>query len=372
MVARGLETGKGKGKAPLPPPQSAKEVAKMRRVKAEKDRLQRAEDKRSALARIEEARQKESRERAFVARLSTLTSCELEDVPWDTASMHVRVKGGREQGESGVHIVEFGNGSAICLRNVWVTEIVAEKTAAAMNVKIANMRIVKPSDFEYASISAMRGRLCGASFGHFHSRGPIMVLQFVPGCDLSCVQSELSHAFFHGLGRICALDVLLNNMDRVPLPVWDNLGNLTNVMIDTEGCPVGIDQQVNLISDSRGMESYIARVRNLVQLVVTSSAVDDFDAARLAVQHLTTPLRRALCGFEVSETMAKVFVQGLGEGLEDAAKSWATGFLERSLTDAEHVAENVSTQDAAASEPRAYADFVRRVVGEIVSVLHIS
>jgi len=289
--------------------------------------------------------------------------------------MHVRVKGGREQGVSGVHVVEFGNRSAVCLRHVMITEIVADRVADAMNVRIAKMRIVKPSDPEYEDISSMSGRLGRLSWSS-HIKEPIVVLQFVPGFNLSCAQLKPSQALFHGLGRICALDVLLNNMDRVPLPLWDNFGNLTNVMIDDEDCPVGIDQQVNPISNSTGMESYIVRVGKLVQLVVTASAADCSDDERLAVQQLMAPFRSHLaccmCGFEVSESMAIFFVQGIAEGLDDAAQSWKTGSLERSLMDAERMAENVCTQPGAAEEVQRHADFVRRVVREVSSILQAS
>jgi len=365
-------SSKGKGKGKPPPPPSSEEDAEMRRAKAERDRIQRAEEKRRALAQIEEAREKEARERALVARLPTLTSCDVNAVPWDTALMHVRVKGGREQGVSGVDIVEFANGSAICLRKVMITEIVADRVAAAMDVNIAKMRIVKPSDREYDDISALRSRLRFK----LYVKEPIMILAFVPGSDLSAAWSEPSQELFHGLGRLCALDMLLNNMDRVPFPLWDNLGNLSNVMRDHEGCPVGIDQQVNPISEHTGLEAYVARLCRLVKLVVAAcSAVDCCDAQKEAVQDMTAPLRRrlacAMCGFEVSEAMALALVQGIGEGLEDAAKSWRSGCLQRALMEAEHMAEDVCEQVNGATEARMYTDFVRRVVGEVVSVLPV-
>jgi len=365
LSSRGKGKGKGKG---LPSSFQKPELSQ-----AERDKIQ--EEKRSALARIEEAREREGRERACFARLPTMTSCALNNVPWETASMHVRVKGGREQGVSGVHVVEFGNGSAVCLRHVMITEIVADRVADAMNVRIANMRIVKPSDLEYEDISSMTSRLGRLSWSS-RSKEPIMVLQFVPGFNLSCAQFKPSQELFHGLGRICALDVLLNNMDRVPLPLWDNFGNLTNVMINEEDCPVGIDQQVNPISNITGMESYIARVGRLVQLVVTALAADSSDDGRLAVQQIIAPFRRQLacctCELEVSESVANCFVQGIAEGLGDAVQSWKTGSLERSLMDAERMAEHVCTQPGAMMEAHRHTDFVRRVMREVSLILQAS
>lgn len=253
---------------------------------------------------------------------------------------------------------------------VMVTQIVADRVAAALDVTIAKMRIVKPSDHEYENILAMKRRLLLP----LHIDQPIMILQFVAGSDLSGAWSEPSQELFHGLGRLCALDMLLNNMDRVPLPLWDNLGNLTNVMRDHDGCPVGIDQQVNPISEHTGMEAYVSRLCRLVQVVAAAhSAGDTCNTQRDVVQDITAPLRRrlacAMCGFEVSEAMAMALVRGISEGLEDAAKSWRSGSLERALMEAEDMAEDVGEPVNDATEARRHADFVRRVVTEVVSVL---
>ena len=50
------------------------------------------------------------------------------------------------------------------------------------------------------------------------------------------------------LARLCLLDVVINNLDRLPV-LWDNAGNLNNLMLGPDGL-VGIDQAVALDRDS--------------------------------------------------------------------------------------------------------------------------
>merc|ERR1712107_928597 len=68
------------------------------------------------------------------------------------------------------------------------------------------------------------------------------------------------------LGRMCALDVLLNNFDRLPIPVWDNNGNLSNALVSADGqhC-FGIDQQVYPIEEGANRNAYLERVRLLAK-----------------------------------------------------------------------------------------------------------
>merc|ERR1712039_151671 len=58
-------------------------------------------------------------------------------------------------------------------------------------------------------------------------------------------------------------------MDRFPLPCWSNGGNLTNAILTLDGNLVGIDQQVNTISDSDGLERYLDKVRCLTEKLMT-------------------------------------------------------------------------------------------------------
>ncbi len=61
------------------------------------------------------------------------------------------------------------------------------------------------------------------------------------------------------LGRIVVVDMLINNFDRLPCEVWDNHGNLNNVMIlriENTTRAVAIDQSVFCIDKQKFSENY--------------------------------------------------------------------------------------------------------------------
>jgi len=81
------------------------------------------------------------------------------------------------------------------------------------------------------------------------------------------------------LGRLCAFDVLVNNVDRLPFKlIWGNEGNFQNIMIDQRPILpagldpasvnweiVGIDTQVWPITNSLGKETYRGKITQLCQ-----------------------------------------------------------------------------------------------------------
>ena len=84
------------------------------------------------------------------------------------------------------------------------------------------------------------------------------MLEFVPGTSLDTAVAAMEAAsldLFADLGQLCALDLLLNNIERVPLPCRRNAGNLTNAIITPAGRLVGIDQQVNHIEPGPGLDA---------------------------------------------------------------------------------------------------------------------
>merc|ERR1719161_998271 len=101
------------------------------------------------------------------------------------------------------------------------------------------------------------------------------ILEFVPGFGLMGIEAQriLSNPnpqLLTGLGQICALDVVLNNMDRMPLPLWQNDGNLSNIMISADTL-VGIDQQANAIVEGPGLDQYLKKLRDLIEDLTTGA-----------------------------------------------------------------------------------------------------
>jgi hypothetical protein len=61
---------------------------------------------------------------------------------------------------------------------------------------------------------------------------------------------------------ILALDVIINNFDRLPL-IWDNEGNLENLLLDREGRLWGIDQAATAVRAGPNRAEYLTKVTAL-------------------------------------------------------------------------------------------------------------
>merc|ERR1711870_191859 len=121
----------------------------------------------------------------------------------------------------------------------------------------------------------------------------------------------------------------MGNLDRIPLPVWQNEGNLGNVMVVQAGKSiVGIDQQVNLIAPGVGLDRYTEKVK---QIVLDASPTGNPTS-------IISKFKQAMlenCGAELSEEVCTHVVLGLREGFADIAKAWNSGDLRRALDQAE-------------------------------------
>merc|ERR1719453_2377157 len=100
--------------------------------------------------------------------------------------------------------------------------------------------------------------------------------EFVPGFGLMGIEAQQavsnpSHELLTALGELCAFDVVLNNMDRMPLPLWQNEGNLSNIMV-SGATIVGIDQQVNAVMEGPGLDQYLKKLAALIVDINTGGA----------------------------------------------------------------------------------------------------
>lgn len=174
-------------------------------------------------------------------------------------------------GSGGVLLIEL-NQHCVALKGQGLTaaqEMLAESVAEELKTPVAKTRIVRRGESEYQNI--IDGIAGCSEFGSYQYRPYLFgVLEFVRGHTLMGeeghhVMLEAAEGLLTSLGRLCALDVLINNFDRIPLPVWQNDGNLSNVMVVNGGtAAVGIDQQVNFILQGIGRDGYLDKVSRLV------------------------------------------------------------------------------------------------------------
>jgi len=331
-----------------------REVARLRVSSEERRRRDEARRTKAAELREKERRAAEELKRRL-DHFKTLAPADIRAVPWSQAKSLHFVGGG----SGGVTLVDLED-SCVVLKvqgRTAASELFAERVADVLQVPVAHVRIVRRGDAEFGEIrqTASQCTVFGVDelhcyrtfFGVTRSRddsgvlyefgggvGLFGVLEYVGGhalmgLDGNAAMRSPARELLRGLGRLCALDVIINNMDRMPLPVWQNEGNLGNVMVVEGSSPVlGIDQQVNPVLKGPGLDSYVQKV---ARLVADSAPGGD---PRAIVARLRTALLEN-CGAELADADAQQIVEGLFEGLGDAAASWRSGELERHLEEAE-------------------------------------
>merc|ERR1719215_1992064 len=150
------------------------------------------------------------------------------------------------------------------------------------------------------------------------SKGFVAVLEFVQGSVLQGLEGQRAltegdtSRVFEGVGAIVALDSLLNNLDRVPA-LWDNDGNLGNVMVSCSGNVrdvMGIDQQINNITVAPGRAAYLARVREFC-----GDAMHERGASAACLRRVKTCIAEN-CGVELKEQDCMALLRGARQVLE--------------------------------------------------------
>lgn len=378
--------GQGKGKTGPPPPPKAQTAEEREQAKLEAQHRKEQQ--------MQERRDTQERERADVEaraalkdRLPTMHGHDIFGaIPWSNARMSVQLVGACEvtpapgigtRTSPGITVVDLGNDKAVCVRHVneIVSEFVAEHLAIALQVPVARSRVVRPDEAEFSEIDAAIRRCQPISFENFNKasdmRDPncplwarmrdnhpdyypkmvkmcgrctsVAVLEFVNGRGLASLGAEEAWlledtAIWNGMGRLCALDVLLNNMDRLPLPVFDNReGNISNVLVTSKET-VGIDQQVNVIRDALGMKRYLERVQSFVRgIIQTSTSGQRGDASSESNESASTDViaRIKSAGVMMQDSHSSSLLDGLRVGIAEVAEAWNSGTLQVAIDEAE-------------------------------------
>ncbi|CAE7266805.1 unnamed protein product [Symbiodinium sp. CCMP2456] len=308
---------------------SSEERDKQERLKRETEAAMRAKEKAAA------ARQKERMD-----HFRSLDPANILSIAWPKAIGSHVIDGG----SGGVMLVDLG-ASCVVLKpqgKAAALEMMAQHIADVLEVPIAHVRVVTRAQEEFREIQASLSRFINGDWKQAellgvwdHADGVrdiggnfFGVLEFAAGHVLmgheghDALQApELK--LMHQLGRLCAMDVLINNLDRIPLPVWQNEGNLGNVIVARDTV-VGIDQQVNLVMPGIGLDNYLGKVATLV-----AACSPEGDPSLI-----TAKLCKALeenCAAVISNNAAADFVHGLRHGLEDIAHHWRGGSLKKGL-----------------------------------------
>lgn len=367
--------GKGKGEAHRAPPKAVDKEEQQRRAAARKA---------EADAELKATREAEAKQYEFAARVHTYKTRSIYGVPWETAQMVHQIGHGTKH--SGVFAALLGEDEVVCVREQdSVTELVAQAVANSMGVRVAQFRMVHEGDPELGIMNAALRRVDpkgkekdksilqvqALAERHGHEKKPDAVemskgvLEYIPGLtlDLALRANDPTEDMFLAIGRLCALDLVLNNMDRVPLTVWQaELGNFGNIMVGEDGSVAGIDQQVNCIGQKEGVEEYVASLRRLVIHLMRR------DYAHITIKQMLAKVAQAIlivCEVEVPREVMLALARGMREGLVSFEQSWSSGALSAALAEAAREGARVAGQVM----PHAWSDWYAKACVSFVQAV---
>eukprot|EP00933_Yihiella_yeosuensis_P044115 TRINITY_DN39200_c0_g2_i1.p1 TRINITY_DN39200_c0_g2~~TRINITY_DN39200_c0_g2_i1.p1 ORF type:complete len:495 (+),score=124.01 TRINITY_DN39200_c0_g2_i1:90-1574(+) len=385
--------GKGKGKGP-PPPKGGPSREQMK--KEESIRSQRHK---------EEVRQgrMESDASQIVdwSAWQSLEPCDVgQRLPWKSLVQAQDVKG--SSGSGGITLMQLESG-AVCVKpGASASQIIADALADALHIRVARCRVLNWREEEFGEVSDAQRDLMArnptqkSDVSQFEKdrldameRGErasvsgsslCTVMELIKGSEFTGEQARdalvrPAESLLKDLGRLGALDSVLNNNDRIPLPIWDKSGNLTNVMVTEGGASlVGIDNLVWPITDEAGAEKYLHRLHDFV-LAVTHSKGAAIEPIAGGVAALLRTVLAEECLAELSDDSALFVLEGLREGFSSVSALCESKMLDQCLEQAQaDVKERLSDSSGGAGEISAeeVASFVARAAQTVCRALQHS
>lgn len=199
-----------------------------------------------------------------------------------------------EEGSGGVIFVDFKNkiyppvvvkGSSTVVQEIFALEL-----AYLLKINTPKHYIVAFTQPEFSKIQYILAQKVGSRAAVVKkelNRPFLMVMEKINGNSIFSAVSNESDRSPKGvqevvkkylnnkenlqhIGKIMVLDVMLNNLDRIPL-IWDNEGNLENLLFSNDGngnhLVFAIDQAIYPVSKllEKNYNAYLDKTRNLVK-----------------------------------------------------------------------------------------------------------
>lgn len=194
------------------------------------------------------------------------------------------------EGTEGVMFVELPGQQAVVVKSpkAIAAEILGTWMCEYLEVRVPRLLLVRRNTELGQRIEACLQKHVPSQVNSFlGSKAVFLVYEYVPTPTLEGIDFDEARGIFfaedgttlkvgdnsilHKFGRFLAVDVIMNNWDRLPIGcVWQNGGNLGNVMLDTCG-PVAIDNTVACPKDvlclSEPVQEYMERITELTHAV---------------------------------------------------------------------------------------------------------
>jgi len=214
-----------------------------------------------------------------------------------------------DNGSEGLFFVQTTSGALVVKRSKAIgSELFCTCLALKLGIQSPLMRIVHTTD-EYGirMLMTLVGKdPMGRVRATLYEQNFLILMQYQRGRNLSALRSDsarvLTAPTLQQIGAILALDVLINNCDRLPL-IWTHQGNAGNLMFDDDNNAVSIDGQIVGLSDADAIE-YRSRIARLLSNL-KSNVLTEFDNVRSALMsHCSHDV-----GLEGAQAMRDGFLQ---------------------------------------------------------------
>lgn len=178
-----------------------------------------------------------------------------------------------EKGSEGLFFVQHRTAGALVVKRSKAigSEIFCTLLALRLGIPTPLARIVvTTADDGVVMLTSLNrkdplGRVASTLYEQYY----LILIQYQQGVSFGAAGADrmavalADAAHLRQLGAILALDVLVNNVDRLPL-IWDHQGNAGNLMLNERNEPVSIDGQIVGLRADSGRAEYMERVRHLL------------------------------------------------------------------------------------------------------------
>lgn len=150
-----------------------------------------------------------------------------------------------KSGSLGVYFAVLKNGRTIALKppaHSMASEVVASVTAIALGVYTPKFFVLRNNnDYSYDMLECLKAvDPSKAIVARLFDQAFIIHKEYIRGCIISDLpvyfpkfsfESEEGKQLLQDMGKMLALDIFMNNSDRLPL-IWNNQGNAGNVFVE--------------------------------------------------------------------------------------------------------------------------------------------
>jgi hypothetical protein len=237
-------------------------------------------------------------------------------------------------GSEGLFFVDHVNSGAIIVKRSKAlgSEIFCTLLALRLGVRTPFTRVISSTakDGLRMLTTLVKKDTLGRVASTLYEQNHLILMQYQAGVAIGSAPHDRLVAALQGdnlrrIGAIMAFDVLVNNVDRLPL-IWDHQGNAGNLMIDDDNEPVAIDGQLVGLRADLGRGEYMDRVRALLTAHAARApgkASPQFGAVRASLQAHCRVNIGAEGELLLEEGFWSVVEKAAGASIGDELREWA-------------------------------------------------